>query len=672
VEFDQSSKRSRRQFLANAGVGAGIAVAGFHGLGAQAATASEPGESVSGASFWVSPDGNDSDPGTRARPFRTIHRAQRAVRDLDSRPSGKVTVYLLAGTYELEQPLVFTSNDAGRDGSVVEYRAAHGHRPIVSGGRTVTGWQPHDKARGIWRAPVGVGTDTRQMWVNGRRAVRARSDATPDGFEITETGYLYTGSDFDFTNWRNLRAVEVVSFRRWRSFRCRIDEVQPTPDGLRIDMQNPSWRLSYEFHHPWGNITLPVWIENAYELLDQDGEWYLDQDEGCLYYKPLPGEDLTTAETVIGQLETLVDIHGEPNEPVRNLEFDGLTFSYATWHQPNSEFGFSVIQAGYHRTSDDQTPEAGSEKLPAHVTMQSAERVRFHRCRFEHLGGSALELESGTKRASVIGNLFADISGNAIQISGIEARHHHPQREQAVVFGNRIANNCITDAATEYHGCVGIWVGYADSTTIHHNTIFDLPYSAISIGWGWGTADPGGSAGYTTPTTSRNNSISYNHIHHLTTRLIDGGGIYTLSAQPDSQIRGNYIHHAVTNHYDDSLVYLDEATRYYTVEDNILCSTPQWWLKIWTSTIRNNIANNNYVDRPDAVWNDGTDNVIENNVLLSPTEIPRQAQLIAANAGLQSDYRHLLPNGESAPPPVADVCDPGYSGQPALGPPWTP
>lgn len=333
-------------------------------------------------------------------------------------------------------------------------------------------------------------------------------------------------------------------------------------------MQNPSWRLSYEFHHPWGNITIPVWIENAYELLDDDGEWYLDQEAGYLYYKPLPGEDLTTAETVIGRLETLAEIEGELDDPVRNLEFDGLTFSYATWLQPNSELGFSVIQAGYHRTSDDQTPEAGSEKLPAHVTMRFADRVRFHRCRFEHLGGSALELESGTKRASVIGNLFADISGNAIQISGIEARHHHPEDEREVVFGNRIINNCITNAAAEYHGCVGIWVGYADSTTIHHNTLFDLPYTAISIGWGWGTADPGGSAGYTTPTTSRNNSISYNHIHHFTTRLIDGGGIYTLSAQPGSEICGNYIHHAVTNHYDDSLVYLDEATRYYTVEDN--------------------------------------------------------------------------------------------------------
>jgi hypothetical protein len=211
--------------------------------------------------------------------------------------------------------------------------------------------------------------------------------------------------------------------------------------------------------------------------------------------------------------------------------------------------------------------------------MRAAERVAFHRCRFQHLGGSGLELEYGTRHADITGNLFEDVSGNGIQVSGTDEIHHHPDDDRAIVFDNRITNNCVTNVAAEYHGCVGIWVGYADTTTIEHNTVYDLPYTAISVGWGWGTVDPGGSAGYTTPSTSRNNSVSYNHIHHFTQRLIDGGGIYTLSAQPGSVIRGNYIHDLVINHYDDSLVYLDEATRNYLVEDNVLCGTPSWWLK---------------------------------------------------------------------------------------------
>src|SRR5690606_12671064 len=118
----------------------------------------------------------------------------------------------------------------------------------------------------------------------------------------------------------------------------------------------------------------------------------------------------------------------------------------------------------YHRTR----PSGPWDKLPANVTMTAAEDVRVENCRFEHLGASAVELEVGTKRASLVGNLFRDISANAVQVSGIEPIHHHPDDERDIVSGNRIVDNYVTDAACEYHGCVGIWVGYADTTTIHH------------------------------------------------------------------------------------------------------------------------------------------------------------------------------------------------------------
>ncbi|HEY6738376.1 MAG TPA: hypothetical protein VI076_05955, partial [Actinopolymorphaceae bacterium] len=141
------------------------------------------------------------------------------------------------------------------------------------------------------------------------------------------------------------------------------------------------------------------------------------------------------------------------------------------------------------------------------------------------------------------------------------------------------------------------------------------------------------------------------------------------SAQADSEIRENYIHHQVVNHYDDSLVYLDEATQHYVVEGNVLCSTPRWWLKIWTSSIKNNRATNNFVDHPDAVWNDGVDNVVEKNVLLTES-IPERARRTAARAGIAPRYRER--HGVPAPPSIDDVRDPDYAGEPPLGPPWTP
>lgn len=580
---------SRREFMACA-IALGLStttisaiLAGFEDARADQRT-SGPVVGEGHTVFYVSPDGDDSSQGTRHKPFRTIERARDVVRERNHDMRKNIVVYLYGGTYELADTLLFTGKDSGTSGHSVIYSAVSGESPLISGGRRITGWKLHDAAKNIYKAFVGMETDIRQLWVNGRRATRARSQRTPAGFELTETGYIYTGTEFDFTNWHNLSDVEVVSYRRWRAYRCPIASATRTDSETVIEMQTPCWTYAYSDHKPWGNVTIPVWIENAYELLDEEGEWYLDRSSGYLYYKPLDREDMASTEVVLPSLETLLEVRGTADEPVRDLQFEGLTFSHATWLEPNSSTGFSVIQAGYH-----YGPEGQQEKMPANITMTGTRNISFHRCCFTHLGGSGLELEYGTQHATIKGNRFTDISGNAIQVSGADKIHHHPDDERDVVLDNEISNNYIADVATEYQGCVGIWQGYADSTRIAHNTIHDLPYSAVSVGWGWG--------GYTTPTTARNNSISYNHIYDFTKTLIDSGGVYTLSAQPNSEISNNFIYKLVLNHHDNSLVYTDEATRYFTVTDNVLCETPRWWLKIWTSSIRNNIATDNYTDK---------------------------------------------------------------------------
>ena len=96
-------------------------------------------------------------------------------------------------------------------------------------------------------------------------------------------------------------------------------------------------------------------------------------------------------------------------------------------------------------------------------------------------------------------------------------------------------------------GGVGVFAGYTEGTRIAHNEICRLPYSGISVGWGWGEEDAGGGGynqphRYDTPTPARNNRIEMNHLHHLMHPMMDGGGIYTLGNQPGTIIRGNHIH----------------------------------------------------------------------------------------------------------------------------------
>ncbi|MBI2299948.1 MAG: hypothetical protein HYU66_13570, partial [Armatimonadetes bacterium] len=136
------------------------------------------------ADVHVAPNGRDSNPGTAARPFATLAKAQEAVRaKLKAGLTQDLSVQLAAGTYELSEPLVFTPADGGTEAHAVTWSAAPGATVVVSGGRRFGGWQP--AGNGLWTAQLpDLDPDwyPRQLFVNGRRAIRARwpnADAQP-------------------------------------------------------------------------------------------------------------------------------------------------------------------------------------------------------------------------------------------------------------------------------------------------------------------------------------------------------------------------------------------------------------------------------------------------------------------------------------------------------------
>jgi len=89
--------------------------------------------------------------------------------------SGDIVVYLAGGAYRLGSTLQFGPQDSGQNGHAVVWEAAAGQTPVISGATQVTGWSQYNAARNIWRASVPVGTQSRQLWVNGVEATRARS-----------------------------------------------------------------------------------------------------------------------------------------------------------------------------------------------------------------------------------------------------------------------------------------------------------------------------------------------------------------------------------------------------------------------------------------------------------------------------------------------------------------
>lgn len=624
-----------------------------------------------GTNFYVSPRGDDSAPGTRDRPFKTLERARDAVRRVNAQMRKDVVVNIDDGTYVLDKPLDLTAADSGANGHEVIWRAIPGRHPVISGGRTVTGWTLQDAAKNIYRAAAGD-LDTRQLYVNGKRATRARTPDDPVTFAKTATGF--TVSDPAMAGWKNQSDIEVVTRISWKLLRCPVASIA----GTAVTVQEPCWHNA-NLHTGIG-MEKPTWFENAYELLDQPGEWYLDKSAGALYYIPLPGQDPRTADVVAGGLEALIKGTGTVSRPIHDIRFEGLTFSHATWLAPNSDEGYADVQAGFHIVGSgnpnfDSTRDSWA-KTPAAVTFANDRGITFHRNVFTHLGAAALNFDTGSKGATITGNRFQDVSSAGIQVGGIAVVDHHPDDPRLVTEDNTVSDNVVTDVGAEYADAVGIFIGYTTRTSLTHNVLYALPYSAISVGWGFGLTDPGGNPAYDgnlgtpiydTPTTSMGNTIQANLIHDVMTGLADGGGIYHLGADPGTVISGNYIRSLGPDGYGP--VYLDEGSRYVKVTENALCDLDVRWLLINGGGARHNTAEYNFTDNPATALQGSPNNVLANNVTVPGCEaLPAS---VTAAAGLEPAYRDLDPaqpagdrnsptaptglQGSAALPTVADL-----------------
>jgi hypothetical protein len=185
------------------------------------------------------------------------------------------------------------------------------------------------------------------------------------------------------------------------------------------------------------------------------------------------------------------------------------------------------------------------------------------------MASAGLDFEHGTHDDTIEGCVFRDLGGNGIQLGkfsdpGMETHApYHPSDEREICAREKISNNLVTDCGTEDWGCVGIGVGYGREIAIEHNEVHTLPYTGISVGWGWTKATNCMSA----------NRVVANHVHHVALRLGDTGGIYTLSSQPGTLIAENSIHDIQlspytldTNHW--FYLYLDEGSSFITVRDN--------------------------------------------------------------------------------------------------------
>lgn len=557
--------------------------------------------------IWVSPDGCDTNPGTEEKPVATILMAQRKAREMrrlnDSLVKGSIQIILKNGRYQLTESLIFRPEDSGVEAGITTVKAASGAHPVISGGVQLKGWKkisgnipgmPKEAQGKVWMAEApAVGgriIEFRQMWVNNLKAIRASNlnDGPLDRILSVNTAKEEMYIPIPKADIKNLSHLEFVIHQWWAIAILRVKNIEKMGDSARITFHQPESRI--EFEHPWPapfidkeknlNGNSAFYLVNAIELLNQPGEWYQDLSKGEVYYWPRQGEEMSKADVMVPYLETMVKIEGHIDYPVSHISFIGINFEHSTWLRPSKE-GHVPLQAGWSITDAYKlkvpgTPDkvglenqAWIERQQGGVTVQNANNIIFERCGFRRMAATGLDFISGTKHNLVQGCIFRDIGGTAIQMGffgspSFEAHlPYNPSDKRELCRFGTISNNLITDCSNEDWGCVGISVGFAHDINISHNELSHLNYSGICIGWGWTK----------TVTCMKNNKVHANYIHHFAKNMYDVGGIYILSAQPNTEISENRIEHLekapyahIPDHYQ--YIYLDEGSSYIRVKDN--------------------------------------------------------------------------------------------------------
>lgn len=378
---------------------------------------------------------------------------------------------------------------------------------MISGGIEIKNWKKSGK---FMVADVqdfnGRPFDFRQLWINGKKAVRAGDVA-----DFENMARIIRNNKENQILWVPAKAVkaiqkalylEMILHQTWEVSFLRIKSIQIQGDSAGVRFHNPESNLQFE--RPWPHPMIAesrnsaFYFTNAIELLDIPGEWFHDIRTHKLYYYPLKSENVT--EAIAPFLETLVQVEGTLDRPVGNVIFKNITFSHSSWIRP-SEKGHVPLQAGMYltegyklRPSMDRIEnhkldnQAWLGRGAAAVTVNAANNIDFDGCRFEHLGFSGLDYITGTQGGKVYGNVFSDIAGNRLVAgsfspTAIETHlPYNPIDKRETCSGLQIRNNIFTDVTNEDWDCVAIAAGYVKNTTIEHNNISNVSYSGLSLG----------------------------------------------------------------------------------------------------------------------------------------------------------------------------------------------
>ena len=553
--------------------------------------------------FYVALQGKDSNDGSFQKPLASLEAAQQAVRVAkQSGFKGSIEVIVRGGTYFLAETIEFTAEDSGTKSAPIIWKASKGEKVILSGGKRIKGdwkkgndgiwfvsvpearsWKRNEKeAENYAKRPV-MPLNFRELFVNGKRSIRARY---PNAH--LENPFLYsvanTKNEVQIPegkikkSWGAEPDAQINLVPRWRFF-------NQWNDVTAVDIENSVIKVGPREQHGEIDKGSWFWIEGVKEELDMPGEWYLNHEEGKLYYKPLQGTSPNDSEIIFPYLNRIFYLKGdiEKGIAVKNIQFQGFDFSHTT-------FTLGQIEARVH--------------TDCAVMFENTQYCSMTDCHFENIGGYALWLHLDSRNNVFDNNTVKNSGGGGVLMTGArlsymdDTKIYTPGEKASKVFPilNRITRNTVEHCGKiRYYGG-GVHIDSRPASMameagnyIAHNHFSDLSRNGIFL-----FRNQGG------------NVVEFNEIHDCMQTTIDGAAIHFATmnrlAAPN-YIMNNYLYDIWG--YEQLLgskprrtlangVFLDWATSHTTVANNVIYNAGDREIKPimgnWNLVIENNLA----------------------------------------------------------------------------------
>ncbi len=658
------------------------------------------------AEFFISPDGNDLNLGTKDQPFATIQHARDEIRLLNREMTGQIIVNLREGTFRIQDTIEFTEIDSGSNGYEIIYRAYNEEKPIISGGVEVFGFVPVE-GQHYWKLDVPEGVKPfRNLYINGKRALRAQTELPVLGVDFwkgewsdrdgivmapNEPGWWIPMTDqwgrlglvmepADLPSFSRPQDLELHTNLQWIDIRSRVEDIVQLENGrYAFKMYQPyfSWQQNLKYvgwenwPEPGGDFYNPTWnrpflIENALELINQPGEWYYNKDTRELYYYPREGDEINSIETVISQTEQLMTLNGAGiGKEIHSLVFEGITFAHNSWMRA-SLYGIGNNSVAEIVDGEGALfccgPSYFSISPLSSILLDDARNIRFTQNVFQHIGSAGLGMDNNVFDIEIIGNVFYDLSDAGIKMGSLYDQAYIDKPGEGLVRDILINNNLVYQSGVEYWGAYAIIGHFVQKVEISHNYIYEAPNSGIGI-FGGGISE------YDSVTTGQN-LILNNRVEMVsmmgdtsdyTLGGSDAGAIYLTGNKIPSVVKGNYVKDVIHNY---TCFYLDLAGNINLSIENNVCDNAPIWIAIWYGEESNappsvdgdNLITNTYTNSPKALsttnWqvlsetkeyhSDVLDIHIYNTHNIEGSDWPQEALSIIENAGLEEDYQYLL------------------------------